>query len=106
MRRAEINPRELLFEKIPACYGEPGFDQTAQDLKESKKILDDVFITLKKQAYVNIKREFGKTQNVSLKACLLMNAFRTELFIKNHVPQRQRVTLNYLEKLLPMMRRN
>lgn len=37
LRRAEINPRELLFEKIPACYGEPGFEQTAQDLKESKK---------------------------------------------------------------------
>lgn len=50
LRRAEINPRELLFEKIPACYGEPGFEQTAQDLKESKKILDDVFITLKNRS--------------------------------------------------------
>ena len=38
LRRAKINPRELLFEKIPACYGETGFAETAQHLKESKKV--------------------------------------------------------------------
>ena len=100
LRRAEINPRELLFEKIPACYGEPGFEQTAQDLKESKKILDDVFITLKKQVAGNIKREFGKTQNVSLKACLHEWYLAQNYSSRNHVlATAESEFLNYLEKL-------
>lgn len=100
LRRAEINPRELLFEKIPACYGEPGFEQTAQDLKESKKILDDVFITLKKQVAGNIKREFGKTQNVSLKACLHEWYLAQNYSSRNHIlATAESEFLNYLEKL-------
>lgn len=100
LRRAEINPRELLFEKIPACYGENGFAETAQHLKESKKVLDDVFSTLKRNVAGDIKQEFGKTQNVSLKACLHEWYLAQNYSSRNHVlATAESEFLSYLEKL-------
>ena len=69
-------------------------------MKKNKKILDDVFITLKKQVAGNIKREFGKTQNVSLKACLHEWYLAQNYSSRNHVlATAESEFLNYLEKL-------
>ena len=100
LRRAEINPRELLFEKIPACYGNTDFEKTVQNLAESKRILDNVFSELKKQIAKDIKKVFGKEQSVSLKACL-----HEWYLAQNNIPKAHVLTtaeskfFNYLEKL-------
>ncbi len=70
LRRAELNPRELLFDKIPACFHAASYGETAELLSEVKKALSNKLNVLKAFTAAEVKKEFGISEKASLKAGL------------------------------------
>ncbi len=69
-RQIELNPRELLFERIPEIFGSAEYEKTVQQILQVKAILDGYFEQIQKQAVQIAKEEFKAEENESLSACL------------------------------------
>lgn len=71
LRRAEVNPRELLFDKIPACFGAASYEETVCSLGQAKKLLSGKTEVLAENVIRAVKQEFGVAEHANLKARLL-----------------------------------
>lgn len=71
LKRAEINPREALFERIPTMMGAEDLEQTAEHVEQLKKAMDEALLKMQKEAVMVIKRMYGAQESESLKACLV-----------------------------------
>lgn len=70
LKRAEINPRELLFDRLPELFGGTACEQTAREIGRCKGLLDGKLRMLKREIADGIKEVFGAGETSSLKACL------------------------------------
>lgn len=71
LKRAEINPREALFERIPTMMGTEDLGQAAEKVEQLKKAMDEALLKMQKEAVNVIKRMYGAQESESLKACLV-----------------------------------
>lgn len=71
LKRAEINPREALFERIPTMMGTEDLGQAAEKVEKLKKVMDEALLKMQKEAVNVIKRMYGAQESESLKACLV-----------------------------------
>lgn len=71
LKRAEINPREALFERIPTMMGTEDLGQAAEKVEKLKKAMDEALLKMQKEAVNVIKRMYGAQESESLKACLV-----------------------------------
>lgn len=100
LRRAEVNPRELVFDKIPACFGADSYEETVDFLRQTKRLLSGKTEVLAEHAIRAVKQEFGVPEHANLKACLLEWAGLQGEQIKHHVfSQSAQGFLNYLGQL-------
>jgi hypothetical protein len=70
LRRAEVNPRELLFERILECVKESDYERAAEKLGQIKKLLEQKLDHLLDAIVSAVRKEFGAGEHDSLKACL------------------------------------
>lgn len=100
LRRAEINPRELIFDKIPSCFGTISYGKTAKLLAEIKRLLSAKDEKLVRMVSMEVKEEFGVPEEANLKACLLEWYGMQREAVKSHVfPTTVHGFTNYLEQL-------
>lgn len=100
LRRAEVNPRELIFDKIPACFGTISYRKTAELLAEMKQLLPMKDKKLVQRVSAKVKEEFGVSEKANLKACLLEWYDRQRETVKRHVfSTAAHGFVNYLEQL-------
>ena len=71
LKRSEINPREVLFERIPAIMETGELSQTAEFVKGLKQEMDYALCRLQKKAADMVKEIYGAKEEESLKACLI-----------------------------------
>lgn len=71
LKRAEINPRELIFDRIPQGMGTDDYEQVIAGLKDAVSKMNGKLEELLQQVNEQIKKEFHEEKNTSLKACLL-----------------------------------
>lgn len=71
LKRAEINLREALFERIPTMMGTEDLGQAAEKVEKLKKAMDEALLKMQKEAVNVIKRMYGAQESESLKACLV-----------------------------------
>lgn len=71
LKRAEINPREALFERIPTMMGTEDLGQAAEKAEKLKKAMDEALLKMQKEAVNVIKKMYGAQEYESLKACLV-----------------------------------
>lgn len=69
-RQIELNPRELLFEKIPEIFGNIEYGKMAEQILQIKAVLDGYFEQIQRQAIQVAKEEFKAGATESLSACL------------------------------------
>lgn len=101
LRRAEVNPRELIFDKIPACFGTVSYKKTAELLTEVKQLLSAKDEKLVRMVGTVVKEEFGVPEEANLKACLSEWYGMQRDNIKSHVfSTTAHGFLNYLEQLV------
>lgn len=70
LKRAEINPRELVFDKIPKEFGKASYADTVEELRYCKALLERKLDILRKNVAAWIRRVFGGHEDSNLKACL------------------------------------
>ncbi len=70
LKRAQVNPRELLFDRLPELFGGTPCGETAQEIGRCKELLDGKLGVLKRELAAEIKTIFGAGGTSSLKACL------------------------------------
>lgn len=70
LKHAEINPRELIFDKFPMEFGKASYQDAVEEISHCKGLLDEKLDTLKKKSAAEIKKMFGVREDSSLKACL------------------------------------
>ncbi len=70
LRRAEVNPHELLFEKIPSVLGTSEYLDTTEKLTAVKNQMDSKLAELSGDIAGRIKKIFGAKENESLQAVL------------------------------------
>lgn len=71
LKRAELNPREFLFERIPMLLEKEDLKEAAKELSHIKKCMDQAFGALQKVTIARVKELYGGKPNESLKGCLL-----------------------------------
>lgn len=71
LKRAEINPRELIFDKLPTAYGAGDYLGAVNNLNKCKMLLDQKLECLQQTLAVITKQEFGVQKTASLKAALI-----------------------------------
>lgn len=71
LKRAEINPRELIFDKFPEIFGAGDYLLAVQKLHQCKALLDGKLEHLQEELAAIIKQEFGVAKTASLKATLM-----------------------------------
>lgn len=71
LKRAEVNPRELLLERLPEAMGVDSYKIAAKKMTSYKELLDGKLEELKSNLASEVKRVFGADKEASLKACLL-----------------------------------
>lgn len=69
-RQMELNPRELLFEKIPQIFESKEYQEIAEQILQIKEILDGYFEEIQKEAIQITKAEFKAGKEESLSVCL------------------------------------
>ncbi len=100
LRKAEVNPRELLFERLPECFPGYGYDETIEGLSHAMKLLEERRDRLNQEMAVRIKKEFGAKEENSLKGCLTEWYDRCGRMAKNHVLTASiQAFLNYIESI-------
>lgn len=72
LKRAEINPRELLFERLPQVFGNGKYGNIscAEEISLCKKQMDQKLALLKKDTAGTVKQIFLESADASMKACL------------------------------------
>lgn len=70
LKRAEVNPHELLFEKIPAVFGTTQYDEMKSILKELKTLMNRKLSELSQSVSLTIKEVFEAREEESLQAVL------------------------------------
>lgn len=71
LKRAEVNPRELIFDRMPMEFGKGNYIDAAERITECKKLLDSKLDSLLEALAKDIKQIFGVPLQASLKACLV-----------------------------------
>lgn len=71
LKRAEINPRELIFDRIPQGLKTVDYEQVIRGLKKAIAEMNGKLDELLLQVNTTIKKEFHVEKDTSLKACLL-----------------------------------
>lgn len=70
LRRAEVNPHELLFDKYIKEMGDGSYQTTIAQIKQAKAFMDGTLQQLQGQIALETKRLLGARENESLKAVL------------------------------------
>ena len=101
----ELNPREVLFEKIPKaiCHDNSGdavFENVTLQIEEIKKYMDNNLVNAKKKTAVQVKSIFGARADESLSACLKNWYSKQSEKSKSHI-YAENITgfMTYIEKL-------
>lgn len=71
LKRAEVNPRELVFDRMPTDFGHGNYFDAAEQITVCKKLLDGKLGSLMESLAVDVKQNFGAPPKASLKACLV-----------------------------------
>lgn len=71
LKRAEINPRELIFDRLPMEFGNGSYKDAAEQIAMCKKLLDNKLDALIQGLARDIKQIFHAQESASLKACLV-----------------------------------
>ncbi len=71
LKRAEINPRELIFDRIPMEFGDGSYSDAAERITVYKRLLDDKLNRLLEVLAAVVKQSFHVQPQTSLKACLV-----------------------------------
>lgn len=71
LKRAEVNPRELLFERIPEGLGETDYQIIVSKIARAKQVMEKKLEALLAETAASTKAVFGVTKDASLKACLV-----------------------------------
>lgn len=85
LKRAEINPREALFERIPLIMETEELQEAAEKIKKLKKEMDVALFKMQKEATTVIRRTYGAQESESLKACLVFWYQQQEQEAKNYI---------------------
>lgn len=85
LKRAELNPRELLFERFPAEMADGDYLQTVERIEACKRLLDSKLSVLESELAQVVKQTFGAKKTESLKACLLEWYQEQSASAKNYV---------------------
>lgn len=100
LRRAEVNPRELVFDKLPSCFETDSYEDTIRCLGLAKGLLSGKTEMLAGKITGAVKQEFGVPEHANLKACLLEWYGLQGEQVKRHVFSRSaQGFLNYLGQL-------
>ena len=70
LKRAELNPRELLLERLPQGLAQGDFNQTVLLLKKIRQELNRAVAKLEEETIELVKEMFGAKEQESLKGCL------------------------------------
>lgn len=70
LKRAEINPRELIFDRFLQAFGAESYSVLSSDIQKCKELLERKLEYLKSELSLEIKKIFGAKKDSSLKACL------------------------------------
>lgn len=71
LKRAEVNPRELLFERIPEGLEENDYRNIVAKIANAKQAMEEKLKVLLTEMAVRTKEVFGVEKAASLKACLV-----------------------------------
>lgn len=100
LKRAELNPRELLFDRIPQSLETDDYEKVVSLLTHAVKEMDQKLEELSRKVGDSIRKEFHAAPSDSLKACL------TEWYQKQSVAAKQYLLstnisrmMSYLESL-------
>lgn len=100
LKRAEINPRELLFERIPECLEETDYQIIVGKISLAKQAMEEKLSVLISEIAAQIKELFGVSKDASLKACLNEWYKNQSQASKNYILSGAVSSLmNYLEQL-------
>ena len=70
LKRAEINPRELIFDRIPCGMETDDYEQVIAVVKNAVSEMNGKLDELLTQINIRIKKEFHVEKDTNLKACL------------------------------------
>jgi hypothetical protein len=100
VRRADVNPREMIFERLPECFGTENYATIAAGVKVAKKRLDDKLNQLLDEIAVMIKEQFYADKTDNLKACLKEWYGKQNQSVKKHILSTTANSfLNYLDEM-------
>lgn len=85
LKRAEINPRELLFDRFPQEIADGDYTLTAERIVVCKNLLEHKLDKLASTMAGSVKQIFGAKQEESLKACLTDWYQKQSASAKNHI---------------------
>ena len=71
LKRAELNPRELLFDRIPQSLETDDYEKVVSLLTHAVKEMDQKLEELSRKVGDSIRKEFHAAPSDSLKACLM-----------------------------------
>ena len=71
LKRAEINPRELIFDRIPDGMETDDYEQAIVGVKNAVSEMNGKLDELLTQINIQIKKEFHVEKDTNLKACLI-----------------------------------
>lgn len=101
----ELNPREVLFEKIPQAFCEDEknddiYNQSTEEIKIIKSYLNNNLENVKRKTAAGIKRAFGTKADESLSACLKNWYQKQSKKAKSHIfTENVTGVMNYIENL-------
>lgn len=70
LKRAEVNPHELLFEKIPSVLGTTRYEDTTDQLTKVRNLMNGKLAELSQTVAQKMKKSFGAKEHESLQAIL------------------------------------
>lgn len=100
LKRAELNAREVLFERIPDIMQERDLKQAAEKLKEIKEEMEQNFPDLQQKAANIIREVFQAGKKENLKACLTLWYQNQGDYVKDYILHTSAMNfLLFLEKV-------
>ncbi len=100
LKRAEVNPRELLFERIPESIEETDYQIILSKIAKAKEAMETKLTALLLEMAAETKDIFGVAKNASLKACLVEWYKNQSQASKKYILSSNVSSLmNYLEEL-------
>lgn len=100
LRRAEINPRELLFDKLPSGLQEEDYSCVLEKLKNAQEAMNQKLSQMILEMSQNVREEFDIAKEANLKAGLTEWYQKQSQAAKKHIlSTRVSSLMNYLEQL-------